>query len=425
MPETAREPFHFMTKPIGPICNIGCKYCFYLEKEALFEKGEKWRMSDEVLEAYIKGYIEAQPVDQVSFAWQGGEPTLLGIDFFRKAMALQKKYANGKRIENSLQTNGTLLNDEWCTFLREHDFLVGLSIDGPRELHDTWRVTKTGKGTYSEVMRGLEALKRNKVEFNTLTVVSRTNSQKPLEVYKFLRNIGSSYLQFIPLVERKADVVAQKLGLDLAAPPSLDEADAIAPLAEGESPVTEWSVRPEDYGNFLCKIFDRWVTRDVGRTFVQQFDMALGKWVGAPGGICYFAETCGRAMAIEHDGNVYTCDHFVYPHFKVGNVLEDDAAAIADSAQMEKFGNDKRDKLPRYCKECDYLFACNGECPKHRFTRTPDGEPGLNYLCKAYKQFFRHVDPAMRIMADLYRNKQPPAAIMEIAKKHPERLRAK
>ncbi len=416
--QTASAPFHLMTKPIGPICNLECTYCFYLEKENLFEKNERWRMSDETLERYVKAYIQAQPGEEVNFAWQGGEPTLLGVGFFRKAVAWQKQYAGGKRISNAFQTNGTLLDDEWAQFLAENQFLVGISIDGPPELHNTYRVDKRGQDSYAKVMRGLECLKRHKVEFNTLTVVNRANSQHPLEVYKFLRNIGSTYLQFIPLVERQADVVAHKLGLDLAAPPDLDQARRLDGSSEGETPkVTDWSVRPQDYGSFLIRIFDRWITRDVGRTYVQQFDTALAKWLGAPGGVCHFSETCGRALAIEHDGNVYACDHFVYPHYRLGNFLEDDLASMADSPQMRKFGEDKRDSLPRYCRECTYLFACNGECPKHRFETTPDGEPGLNYLCAAYKRFFAHVDPAMRVMAQLYRQGQPPAAIMNLLKR--------
>ncbi|MGF1448297.1 MAG: anaerobic sulfatase maturase [Opitutales bacterium] len=416
--QTASAPFHLMTKPIGPICNLECTYCFYLEKEQLFEKNERWRMSDDTLERYVKAYIQAQPGDEVNFAWQGGEPTLLGVDFFRKAVAWQKQYAGGKRISNAFQTNGTLLNEEWAQFLADAQFLVGISIDGPPELHNTYRVDKRGQDSYAKVMRGLECLKRHKVEFNTLTVVNRANSQHPLEVYKFLRNIGSTYLQFIPLVERQADVVAHKLGLDLAAPPDLDHARQLDGSTEGEAPkVTEWSVRPHDYGEFLIRIFDRWVTRDVGRTYVQQFDTALAKWLGVPGGVCHFSETCGRALAIEHDGNVYACDHFVYPHYRLGNFLEDDLAAMADSPQMRKFGEDKRDTLPRYCRECTYLFACNGECPKHRFETTPDGEPGLNYLCAAYKRFFAHIDPALRVMAQLYRQGQPPAAIMTLLKR--------
>jgi len=436
--QRARAPFHLMTKPIGPICNLGCEYCFYLEKEALFGKGEKWRMSDEVLERYVRQYIEAQPVDTVTFAWQGGEPTLLGVDFFRKAVALEKKYAGGKRIENSIQTNGTLLDEEWCAFFKENGFLVGISVDGPQPLHDTYRVTKNGKGSYDKVMRGLELLKKHGVEYNTLTVVNRANSQRPDEVYRFLRNTGSQYIQFIPLVERRADAAAGKLGLELATPPGASPefgyrepegngggaggcgagcGCASGIETGGEDAVTDWSVRPVDYGNFLCAVYDRWVQRDVGRVYVQHFDTALAKWLKVPGGVCHFAETCGRALAIEHDGNVYACDHYVYPGFRMGNVLDDELADLVDSGRMQNFGNAKRDTLPRYCRECEVRFACNGECPKHRFTPTPDGEPGLNYLCAGYKRFFKHIAPGMEIMAGLYRQQRSPAEIMPAMKR--------
>ncbi|MGF1483251.1 MAG: anaerobic sulfatase maturase [Opitutales bacterium] len=419
----ASAPFHLMTKPIGPICNLECTYCFYLEKEKLFADNERWRMSDATLERYVQAYIEAQPGDEVHFAWQGGEPTLLGVDFFKRAVELQQTYANGKRISNAFQTNGTLLNDAWATFLVENDFLVGISIDGPPELHNRYRVDKRGQESYSKVMRGLECLKRHRVEFNTLTVVNRVNSQQPLKLYRFLRNIGSTYLQFIPLVEREADVAAHKLGLDLASPPDAAQARTLDGTREGERPkVTEWSVRPEDYGSFLCQIFDRWLSRDVGKTYVQHFDTALAKWLGVRGGVCHFSETCGRALAIEHDGNVYACDHYVYPHYRLGNFLESDLASMVDGERMQRFGEGKRDTLPQYCRECTYLFACNGECPKHRFDTTPSGEPGLNYLCRAYKKFFAHIDPAMRVMADLYRRGQPPATIMTLLQRDPNLL---
>ncbi|TVR53418.1 MAG: anaerobic sulfatase-maturation protein [Puniceicoccaceae bacterium] len=405
----ASRPFHVMTKPIGSLCNLDCKYCFYLEKEHLYPDKRNFRMSDEVLEAYIRQYIEQQPGPEVSFAWQGGEPTLLGVEFFEKVVALQSKYSGGKSISNALQTNGTLLDDDWGRFLRRHSFLVGLSVDGPRKLHDAYRVDKGQRPTFDKVMRGLGFLKKHQVDFNTLTVVHRENSKHPLEVYRFLKDIGSGFIQFIPLVERKAGVEEEKLGLWLAEPPD-PEADAYS------GTVTSWSVRPERYGEFLCTIFDEWVTRDVGRYFVQLFDVALGNWIGAGSGLCVFAETCGRAMAMEHNGDLYSCDHYVYPKYKLGNILNGTIGEMADGKRQRKFGDDKRDALPRYCRECEVRFACNGECPKHRFIETPDGEPGLNYLCAAYKRFFNHIDPSMQAMGQLLQRGMAPAMVMEMAR---------
>ncbi|MCS7048178.1 MAG: anaerobic sulfatase maturase [Verrucomicrobiae bacterium] len=394
-----------MIKPVGPICNLDCRYCFYLEKEKLFSPTENFRMPDAVLERFIQHYIESQPVPVITFAWQGGEPTLLGVDFFRKAVALQQRYANGKRIENALQTNGVLLDDEWGAFLAENQFLVGLSVDGPRELHDRYRVDKKQQPTFDRVMRGLEVLKKHHVEFNTLTVVHRHNARHPLEVYRFLKDIGSRYLQFIPLVERLPDAEARALGLDLAGPPSPDAVTA-------SSEVTRWSVLPEDYGEFLVHIFDEWVRQDVGQVFVQLFDVALANWMGEPPGLCVFMERCGAAVAMEHNGDVYSCDHYVYPHYRLGNVLNASLGEMVQSAFQQKFGRDKSDTLPAYCRRCDVRFACHGECPKHRFLRTPDGEPGLNYLCAAYKRFFHHIDPFMRRMTQLIQSGLPAAHIM-------------
>jgi serine-type anaerobic sulfatase-maturating enzyme len=394
------RPFHVLTKPIGPICNLDCKYCFYLEKEKLYPSERTWRMSDEVLEEYIRQYIAGQPIEQVNFAWQGGEPTLLGVEFFRKAVELQHKHGEGRTISNAIQTNGTLLDDEWCEFLTAEKFLVGISIDGPRHLHDAYRVDKQQKPTFDEVMRGLELLKKHGTNFNTLTVVNRTNSQHPLAVYNFLQEIGSAFLQFIPLVERKPPAHSHSEGLDFASP---DDAGG---------PVTDWSVEPAHYGRFLCVIFDAWIARDVGTTFVQLFDVALGNWMGLGSSLCVFAEKCGAALAIEHNGDLYSCDHYVYPKFKLGNILNQSLGRMVDSAKQAKFGNDKLDALPRYCRQCEVRFACNGECPKHRFTKTPDGEDGLNYLCPAYKMFFNHIDPHMRVMAELLQSGRAAAEIM-------------
>ncbi|MEX1120083.1 MAG: anaerobic sulfatase maturase [Terrimicrobiaceae bacterium] len=400
------KAFHVMTKPIGPLCNLDCKYCFYLEKEKLFPANENFKMTDEVLEEYIRQYIALQAVPEVSFAWQGREPTLLGVNFFRKVVELQRKHANGKKVSNALQTNGTLLTDEWCEFLAANEFLVGLSVDGPAKLHDAYRVTKKGGGSYEKVIAGLRLLKKHKVEFNTLTVVNKANAKHPLEVYRFLRDIGSGFLQFIPLVERLPDAEATKLGLDLATPPRADQEGQV------RLPVTDWSVQPRQYGEFLCAIFDEWVRRDVGNTFVQIFDVTLGNWMGMGGGLCVFSEKCGTAMAMEHNGDVFSCDHYVYPKFKLGNVMNGSLGEMVNSEFQKQFGMDKKSTLPKYCVECDVRHLCHGECPKHRFLRTPDGDPGLNYFCAAYKKFFHHSAPAMKHMAALLRAGRPAAEIM-------------
>lgn len=405
MSRRAPLPFHVMTKPIGPLCNLDCTYCFYLEKARLYPSTHDWRMSDDVLERYIRDYIESQPSDQVSFAWQGGEPTLLGVDYFRKVVALQQRFSAGRTITNAFQTNGVLLNDAWGSFLSEHHFLVGLSIDGPRTLHDAYRVDKGQKPTFDRVMKGLEVLKRHKIEFNTLTVVNRKNSREPLKVYEFLRRFGSGFMQFIPLVER-APGDQNPHHLALAEPPGSDENTVQS------TPITPWSVRPDHYGEFLVTIFDEWVRRDVGRGFVQLFDVTLGNWAGQGPGLCVFAEKCGNALAIEHNGDVYACDHYVYPHYRLGNVMTESLGDMVTSPRQQKFGADKSDTLPLSCRKCDVRFACHGECPKHRFLTTPDGEPGLNYLCAAYKRFFRHVAPYMETMARLLFNRRPPAEVM-------------
>jgi serine-type anaerobic sulfatase-maturating enzyme len=397
----AVRAFHVMTKPVGPLCNLDCKYCFYLEKENLYPHKAEWRMPDDVLESYVRQYIEAQDAETISFAWQGGEPTLLGVDFFRRVVELQKKYAKGQHIENAFQTNGVLLDDEWGEFLSANDFLVGISIDGPRELHDCYRVDKGGQPTFDHVMRGRDCLKKHGVKFNTLTVVNRKNSRRPLEVYRFLKEIGSGFMQFIPIVERIAET------------PDSNGLVLLGPEHGGKAQVSEWSVEALQYGRFLCAIFDEWVRQDVGRYFIQIFDVALESWLGIPQGLCVFRETCGAAMAIEHNGDLYSCDHYVYPENRLGNIIEQPLESLVSSPQQRKFGLDKRDSLPRYCRECEVRFACNGECPKHRFILTPDGEPGLNYLCAGYKMFFEHIGPSMRFMADELRQRRAPANVME------------
>ncbi|HSU68103.1 MAG TPA: anaerobic sulfatase maturase [Tepidisphaeraceae bacterium] len=411
-PSTLPRSFHVMTKPVGPICNLDCKYCFYLEKEKLYPGKSNWRMPDDVLERYVRDYIAAQEVPQVSFAWQGGEPTLMGVDFFRRVVELQQRYANGKSVSNAMQTNGTLLDDEWCEFLKSNQFLIGLSIDGPRKHHDLYRVDKSGNPTFDRVVAAMRLLKKHAVDFNTLCVVSRANSLAPLDTYRFLKSEGSGYVQFIPLVER-----AGGGDLPLAEPPTLVEPGRVRlPVVPDQSTasVTPWSVEPLAYGNFLCAIFDEWVRRDVGRVFVQIFDVQLGITMGYPSTLCVFGETCGNALALEHNGDLYSCDHYVYPQYRLGNVANDSIAELVASPAQRKFGADKRDTLPKYCRECDVRAHCNGECPKHRFLTTPDGEPGLNYLCAGYKKFFRHMQPYMRTMSELMAQGRPAAEIMRL-----------
>ena len=394
-------PFSVMTKPIGPLCNLGCEYCFYLEKEGMFPSGHAFRMHEDILEAYVRQYIESQPTAEVNFTWQGGEPTLLGLPFFEKVVALQKTYANGKRIENSLQTNGTLLNDDWGAFLHRHDFLLGISIDGPPHFHDTYRPDKGGGPSSDRVLRGIEVLQKHEVRFNTLTVVNRQNAKWPLVVYRYLKKIGSQYLQFIPVVER-----IDEASNDLAGPPDLEG------KSEDTATVTPWSVDPVDYGNFMSAIFKEWVKKDVGKVFVQLFDVTLAAWAGAPPGLCVFAPKCGKGLAMESNGDIFSCDHYVYPEYRLGNMREKHLGDIAASPQQEKFGDDKFDTLPPYCRECPHLFACYGGCPKYRFMKTPAGDPGLNYLCPGYKRFFKTSAPAMKKMKALLDAGRAPAEIM-------------
>ncbi len=402
-----RRPFHVMVKPAGPMCNLNCEYCFYLEKQKMFPKKNGWRMNDEVLEAYIRQTFASQKTPEVSFAWQGGEPTLMGIDFFRKVLALQKRHGKGRRVINALQTNGTLLDDEWAEFLAENDFLVGISIDGPAALHDCYRRDRHQAPTHARVMQGLAALIRHGVEFNTLTVVNRRNAREPLRVYRFLKEIGSRYMQFIPLVERAGAGPDCGFENQLAPPPDHGGAD-------DDAVVTPWSVRSTDYGSFLCTIFDEWVRGDVGRYYVQIFDVMLGLWAGHGSSLCVFSERCGNAVALEHNGDVFSCDHFVYPKYRLGNLMETQLRDMVDSPVQRRFGMDKTDALPACCKNCEMLRFCNGECPKHRFLTSPDGEPGLNYLCAGYRRFFSHIDPYMRIMANLLEKKRAPAEIMSM-----------
>jgi uncharacterized protein len=409
MPTTA--PFHLMAKPGGSICNLGCRYCYYLEKENFYPAGRRPDMDDATLEAFIRSYIEAQPGGEVHFAWQGGEPTLRGLDFFRRAVALQQRHAGGRVIHNALQTNGVLIDADWAAFLADHDFLVGISIDGPAALHDALRVSAGGQPTHARVLSGLEHLQSSGVRVNILTTINARNAAHGPAVYGHLLGLGARHIQFIPIVERRPDARARRDGLDFAGPPPLDG-------TANESPaVSPHSVQPLAFGRFLTAIFDQWVRRDVGTVFVNYFDNALAAWSGVEPAMCVFRETCGDALVIEHDGTIYSCDHFVYPEYALGNIQRDPLAALVDSPRQRAFGAAKSATLPDYCRRCDVRFACNGECPKHRFARTPDGAPGLNYLCPGLKHFFHHVDPYMRMMAELLRRRQPPAAIMEILRR--------
>jgi uncharacterized protein len=400
-------PIHIMAKPSGPTCNLDCTYCFYLEKQKLYPDVRDWKMSPLVLESYIRQYIAAQPGNYVQFAWQGGEPTLLGLDFFRDVTRLQERYGRGKKIENVLQTNGVLLDDAWGKFLAQRRFLVGVSIDGPRELHDEYRTDKGGRPTFDKVVETISLLKKHSVTFNTLTVVNRTNSQVPLSVYRFLKSIGSEYMQFIPVVER------------IARTPGPDGLSLVPPSFAGEAEVTPWSVEPAAFGDFLCAIFDEWVRRDVGKTYVQIFEVALEIWYGLGSSLCAFQESCGMAMVLERGGDLYSCDHFVYPQNKLGNIVERPLQELVNSTQQRTFGSAKRSTLPRYCLQCDVRYACNGECPKHRFLRAPDGERGLNYFCQAYKRFFRHIAPYMQFMVKELRAGRAPSNVMSAAGRVP------
>lgn len=397
-----------MAKPNGPRCNLDCTYCYYLEKERLYPDAKKFRMPDAVLETYIRDYIASQAgtgAPEIWFNWQGGEPTILGVEFFRRVVALERQYAPaGMPIRNALQTNGTLIDEEWAAFFKENDFLVGISIDGPREVHDRYRVDRAGRPSFDKVVAAIELLRAREVEFNTLTVVQRRNSREPKAVYRFLKEIGSTFLQFIPIVERTPD------GLSLAGAPQIDE-DGV------EYRVTPWSVLPNAYGRFLTGVFDEWIKEDVGRVFVQFFDVQLGLWMGGPSGLCWFAETCGQGLAIEHNGDLYACDHYVYPEYRLGNVAETPILELATSSEQVRFGNDKRDTLPRQCRECTYRFACNGGCPKHRFLKTKAGEAGLNYFCESYLRFFGHAGPDLRMMANLVSAGRPAADIMAIRRR--------
>jgi len=379
-----------MAKPAGSRCNLSCQYCFYLRKGDLYPES-RFRMSDKVLDEYTRQTIDAHRIPEVTFAWQGGEPTILGIDFFTKALDLQKKYCRpGMVIHNTIQTNGVLLDDEWCTFFKKNRFLIGISLDGPRELHDACRTDAAGKGTFDRVMQGLALLKKHKVDFNILCTVNAVNGDHPLEVYRFFRDEAQAqFIQFIPVVERDS------------------QTGTMTPL----------SVLPEQYGKFLIGVFDEWVRHDVGTIYVQHFDTALANWYGEPHGICVFSPTCGSAMVIEHNGDIYSCDHFVDQDHLLGNILEAPVIELVNNDRQRQFGRDKREKLPEYCKKCPVLFACRGECPKNRFAVTPGGESGLNYLCDGYRMFFSHIDRPMKFMTQELQAGRAPANVRKVMEK--------
>lgn len=416
--EFAREGLHVMAKPIGPICNLDCEYCYYLHKEELYPGTKSWRMAPETLREYIRQYIEVQPADaeEITFAWQGGEPTLLGLDFFRRIVSLQQEYAReGQRIANALQTNGVLLDEEWAAFFRENDFLIGLSIDGPAELHDRYRYDKKGAGTFGAVQRALQLLKKESVEFNALVVVNSHNGDHGKRVYSYIRDNGVKFLQFIPIVEQ--------VGVGAHAEDATGTSGGSG--HPWQSRVSSRSVGPEQFGQFLVDVFDEWVRRDVGRVFVQIFDQALAAYLGMEPSLCVFRKQCGRALAIEHNGDLYSCDHFVEPDYKLGNILELPIVELANSERQREFGAAKESTLPRYCRECEVLFACNGECPKNRFIETPDGESGLNYLCAGYRRFFNHVREPMEFMAAELRAGRAAANVMHRHRARPEPIRGR
>ncbi len=397
------KPLYVMLKPAGAHCNLACKYCYYLEKNNLYDKSHRHIMSDEMLEQFTREYIEAQTMPQVLFTWHGGEPLMRSIDFYKKALALQKKYARGRQIDNVIQTNGTMLTDEWCEFFAQNNWLVGISIDGPQEYHDHYRLTTTGNPSWQKVMHGIELLKKHHVEWNAMAVVNAYNADHPLEFYHFFKDNGCQYLQFTPIVERLT---------------KHQDGRTLASLADNhEIPLADFSVTPEQWGNFLCAIFDEWVRNDVGKMFVEIFDCTLANWMGVFPGICAYSKNCGHAGVMEHNGDVYSCDHFVFPEYKLGNIRDHTLIEMLYGDKQHAFSRLKHTSLPRQCKECDMEFACYGECPKNRFEKDKYGEPGLNYLCKGYYQYYSYVAPYMDFMKRELQAQRPPANIMEALKK--------
>ena len=390
-----------MTKPVGAVCNLACKYCYYLEKTNLYKDNKsKYVMSDSLLEKFIKEYINSQTMPQVLFTWHGGETLMRPLSFYQKVIELQKKYATGRTIDNCIQTNGTLLNDEWCDFFHNNHCLVGVSIDGPQDFHDEYRKNKQGKPSFVKVMQGIKLLKKHQVEWNAMAVVNDYNADYPLEFYHFFKDLECHYIQFTPIVER--------IHLN-------SDGRYLANVLQKEEKLADFSVTPEQWGNFLCTLFDEWVKNDVGKYFIQIFDATLANWMGTQPGVCTMAPTCGHAGVMEFNGDVYACDHFVFPEFKLGNIYEKSLIEMMYGDKQSRFGLQKRDALPAQCKACKYLFACNGECPKNRFLTTEDGEFGLNYLCKGYYQFFDHIAPYMDFMKKELLAERAPANVMKFS----------
>ena len=390
-----------MTKPVGAVCNLACKYCYYLEKTNLYKDNKsKYVMSDSLLEKFIKEYINSQTMPQVLFTWHGGETLMRPLSFYQKVIELQKKYANGRTIDNCIQTNGTLLNDEWCEFFHNNHWLVGVSIDGPQDFHDEYRKNKQGKPSFVKVMQGIKLLKKHQVEWNAMAVVNDYNADYPLEFYHFFKDLECHYIQFTPIVER--------IHLN-------SDGRYLANVLQKEEKLADFSVTPEQWGNFLCTLFDEWVKNDVGKYFIQIFDATLANWMGTQPGVCTMAPTCGHAGVMEFNGDLYACYHFVFPEFKLGNIYEKSLIEMMYGDKQSRFGLQKRDALPAQCKACKYLFACNGECPKNRFLTTEDGEFGLNYLCKGYYQFFDHIAPYMDFMKKELLAERAPANVMKFS----------
>lgn len=400
------SPLYLLAKPAGSRCNLACKYCYYLEKSLLFEKHSPQVMDDALLEKFIHDYIGAQTTQEVLFTWHGGEPLMRPLQFYKKAVALQRKYAAGRRIDNCLQTNGTLLTDEWCRFFKEQGWLVGVSVDGTQEMHDAYRRAKGGGPSHHKVMQGIRLLQKHGVEWNALAVVNDFNADQPKEFYRFFKEIGCRFIQFTPIVERLL--------------PHADGRQLAAVEEEGTGGMMPFSVSPEQWGDFLIGIFDEWVKEDVGEYFVQLFDATLANWMGVQPGICTLARTCGHAGAIEWNGDVFACDHFVFPQYRLGNLREKSLVEMMYSPKQREFGRAKQTALPRQCRECRWLFACNGECPKNRFTRTADGEKGLNFLCNGYRRFFEHVAPYMDWMKRELMANRPPAGIVDLLRNNPK-----
>ena len=394
------KPLYVMLKPAGAHCNLACKYCYYLEKNKLYPTAQRHLMSDEMLEQFTREYIEAQTMNQVLFTWHGGEPLLRSIDFYRKALSLQQKYAGGRHIDNVIQTNGTLLTDEWCEFFAQNHWLVGISIDGPQPDHDHYRLTAAGKPSWKKVMQGIKLLKKHGVEWNAMAVVNAYNVNHPLEFYRFFKENGCQFLQFTPIVERLT---------------RHEDGRTLASLADkNEIPLSEASVTPEQWGYFLCAIFDEWVRKDVGKIFVEIFDCTLANWMGVSPGICAYSKECGHAGVMEHNGDVYSCDHFVFPEYKLGNIRDHSLIDMLYGEQQQEFSRLKHSSLPRQCKECDMEFACHGECPKNRFMKDKYGDSGLNYLCPGYYHYYQHVAPYMDYMKQELMAQRPPSNIMKV-----------